>query len=197
MRSKILKQLGYDGQAIDNQLSHDIDVVITQVSELSLFIDCKKIDFDGQEINFKGASITEFLKGCQSGYLFAATLGQGADRMIKKASYVSTSRQLLLNVACNVLLESLIDQWFLEVKEDLTPRFSPGYGDFSLDYNHVILSQLNNKSLGIEVTELGLLKPSKSVIGVIGIGGSGTYHPCDSCLKRMDCDKKICKGSYE
>ena len=60
----------------------------------------------------------------------------------------------------------------------LRPRFSPGYGDFSLSCQRAVLDALDaGKHLGIKLTDSFLMMPSKSVTAVIGV--SQKPHRCD------------------
>jgi cobalamin-dependent methionine synthase I len=58
----------------------------------------------------------------------------------------------------------------LAADETLTPRFSPGYGDFPLSYQRVLIDLLDApRVLGVSVTPSDLLVPVKSVTAVVGI----------------------------
>ena len=49
------------------------------------------------------------------------------------------------------------------------PRFSAGYGDLSLDFQHEIFKVLSpEKHLGITLSSGGLMIPTKSVTAMIG-----------------------------
>ena len=51
----------------------------------------------------------------------------------------------------------------------LHPRYSPGYGDFSLDHQQDVIALLGaGKELGITLTEGALMAPGKSVTALIG-----------------------------
>ena len=50
------------------------------------------------------------------------------------------------------------------------PRFSPGYGDFPLDFQRDIFATMSlAKNIGITLNNSLLMSPSKSVTAVIGI----------------------------
>ena len=50
------------------------------------------------------------------------------------------------------------------------PRFSPGYGDLSLDTQKKLLSALDSqRKIGITLTESLLMLPTKSVSAIIGL----------------------------
>ncbi len=58
----------------------------------------------------------------------------------------------------------------------LRPRFSPGYGDLSLDCQPAFLRVLDaEKRIGLTCTASHLMAPSKSVTAIIGLfHGTGT-----------------------
>ena len=84
----------------------------------------------------------------------------------------------------------LTDQF---VKENLylRPRFSPGYGDFSIEHQTMIVRMIEaSKKIGLTVTDSLMLSPSKSVTAVIGISETKricTVKGCEACAK-TDCE---------
>ena len=72
----------------------------------------------------------------------------------------------------------------------LRPRFSPGYGDFSLEHQREFFRILEvQKKIGVTLTESLLMMPSKSVTAVIGLSEENTHcmlQGCEACGKR-DC----------
>ena len=75
-------------------------------------------------------------------------------------------------------------------KNYLRPRFSPGYGDFSILYQKDVLRMLDApKKIGLTMTDGYMLTPTKSVTAIIGI--SNTKEPCHrkGC---EECDKSDC-----
>lgn len=72
----------------------------------------------------------------------------------------------------------------------MRPRFSPGYGDFSILHQREFLGLLEaGKRIGLSMTESSMLTPTKSVTAVIGLGEEPLRCPrsgCGACAKR-DC----------
>jgi len=50
----------------------------------------------------------------------------------------------------------------------LTPRFSPGYGDLSLDHQKGLLKYVEADKIGISLSETMVMLPEKSITAVIG-----------------------------
>ena len=106
-----------------------------------------------------------------------ATLGIGVDRLLKRYSLTDMSKTVVLQAAAAALLEEYLDRWQREFGAELEgegrflrPRFSPGYGDFDIRHQGMILRMLNaDKSIGLTMTDSFMLTPVKSVTAVIGI----------------------------
>ena len=127
---------------------------------------------------FSGShNLMKNLARCPEAVVFAATVGAGIDRMIRRYERTSPARSLLFQALGAERVEALCDRF----NEDLTasvsasgwithPRFSPGYGDLSLDIQPVLLSLLDaGKRLGITLGSSYLMSPSKSVTAIIGL----------------------------
>ena len=72
----------------------------------------------------------------------------------------------------------------------IRPRFSPGYGDFSIQHQKAVLAMLEaSKRIGVTMTDSYMLTPTKSVTAVIGIGDAEMNCNLNSC---EECDKTDC-----
>lgn len=141
--------------------------------------------------------LSKNLRDCQAVILFAATLGVQADSLIRKYTRLQMSRAVVLQAAAAAMLEDYCDQVNGEIRQEygkkglyLRPRFSPGYGDFSLECQPALLGALEAaKRIGITLTDAFLMAPSKSVTAVIGVSHverACTIKGCEACPKR-DC----------
>ena len=104
---------------------------------------------------------------------------------------------VICQAAGAALIEAYCDQvndaLRAEAKEQgwyLRPRFSPGYGDFSLACQRELTQALQTPTkIGLTVTESLLLAPVKSVTAVIGMTRDPRPCPrqgCEACEK-TDC----------
>lgn len=117
------------------------------------------------------------LKNSEKIILLAATVGMPFDRLIAKYSVLMPSKALCMHAVGSERIEALCDAFcndkkISEIMPDgiLTPRFSPGYGDLSLETQKIFDSVLKlNKSLGISFNDELLMTPSKSVTAIIGM----------------------------
>lgn len=130
------------------------------------------------------------LSGCGSVVIFAATVGMELDRLIYRYSRLSPSRALMMQAIGAERIEALCGTFCDEIGRGrhLKPRFSPGYGDLSLDVQKDIAAILDcSKNIGISLNESMLMSPSKSVTAFVGITDKITdTKKCDLCDK-IDC----------
>lgn len=149
-------------------------------------------------MKIQSRSLCRNLRDCKSAYLMAATLGIGPDRLIARASVAKMSRAVILQAAAAAMIEAWCDevnQKIIKEAEDqglyCRPRFSPGYGDFSLEYQKDFAQILRiQKEIGVSLTQSLLMMPSKSVTAVIGLSPvkkECALHGCEVCLKAEEC----------
>lgn len=118
----------------------------------------------------KSTSLMKISEGASSALVLVATLGVGVDRLILKAAQLSPSRAFITDAMADALIEALCDLAESRICEGLAtrPRFSPGYGDLELSLgNELIALSGADKTLGIRMTESGLMVPKKSVNALI------------------------------
>lgn len=148
-------------------------------------------------ICIKSAALRRNLDGCADVYLFAATLGAGVDRLISKLTALGrVSEAAAAQAAAAALIEDCCDEQNDALRAEaeaaglhLRPRFSPGYGDFSIEHQRDITRVLDTaRRIGLTVTDSLMLAPLKSVTAVIGIAETEgcTAAGCGSCDKQ-DC----------
>lgn len=145
----------------------------------------------------KSRNLSRNLADCSEVILFAASLGTGPDFLIQRYSRLEMSRAVVLQAAAAAMIEAYCNEVNAELKKEakgrglyLRPRFSPGYGDFSLEYQRHLCRTLSaEKTVGITLTDSLLMMPSKSVTAVIGAGKTAcgcVSEGCESCRK-TDC----------
>ncbi len=119
-------------------------------------------------------ALAKNLHGCSRAVIFAATVGLGADRLIARYSRISPAKAVCLQAVGAERIEALCDALERYIKNEmnakLCPRFSPGYGDLSLELQEYIFSLLDcQRKIGMTLNDSLLVSPSKSVTGIIGI----------------------------
>lgn len=159
------------------------------------FLDKGAVEIDG--IRIESAALRRNLEGCEGAWLFAATLGAGVDRLISRLTALGRmSEALAAQAAAAAFIEDYCDEVNDALRDEaaqgmkLRPRFSPGYGDFSIEHQRDIARELDTaRRLGLTVTESLMLAPMKSVTAVIGVSRREgcTASGCAACGK-TDCE---------
>ena len=153
--------------------------------------------FQTGSLRFSSRSLQRNLAGCQEVFLFAATLGVAVDTLIRRTAMVDTAKGLVMQAAAAAAIEAFCDEendrLRVQVEAEglfLRPRFSPGYGDLSLDCQRDFLRILKaQKNIGLTLTDSGLMVPIKSVTAIIGISSIPTVCHREGCEV---CDKNDC-----
>lgn len=134
------------------------------------------------------------LKDCKRVILFAATVGVGIDRLIVKYGRISPSKALMFQAIGAERIEALCDTFCDDIEREMSvgtkPRFSPGYGDLSLEIQKDIVAVLDcPKRIGLSLNDSLLMSPSKSVTAFLGLTDSIDEKSKSKCCT---CDKKDC-----
>ncbi len=127
-----------------------------------------KLDF----VTMESCSLATTLTGYKRAYIFLATIGTQLDRVIEKYSKLSPSKATVYHAVGTALIESFCDYVndLLTKDKNSTRRFSPGYGDLSLEYQRDIIKALDaQRKIGVVLAESLLMTPSKTVTAIIGI----------------------------
>ena len=130
---------------------------------------------DKQVLMINSARLSAHIRGCRNAILFAATLGPGADMLIRRYNGRSTIKPAILQAVGAAAIEAFADEVTDIIRSnpdtsDLKMRFSPGYGDFSLEHQNDFFRLLSlEKNLGMNLNSALLMSPSKSITAVIGV----------------------------
>ena len=134
-----------------------------------------KIDLSKPVLTIKSTRLAAHIKGCKQTILFAATIGPGVDMLIRRYNGRSTIKPAILQAAGASAIEAFADEVTERIKDNFINitfkmRFSPGYGDFSLEYQNDFFSLLSlEKNFGMSLNSALLMSPSKSITAVIGV----------------------------
>lgn len=127
-----------------------------------------------ETLKIESKDLCKNLSGCREVVVFGATLGTEVDRQLRKYEVVNIARAVVFQACAAAYLEAYCDEIQSGFgKENTRPRFSPGYGDFSILHQKDILQLLDaSKKIALTMTEGYMLSPSKSVTAFIGIEGT-------------------------
>ncbi|MCI7618930.1 MAG: Vitamin B12 dependent methionine synthase activation subunit [Firmicutes bacterium] len=204
IRRETLRYLGLGSAEPDSKTLELVNKAIELLSER-----CRprstsrivEISAGTEEIRLEGGtvihseSLARVMAGCSRMLVFGATLGTEADILIRRETAVNIAMGVVMQAAAAAYIEEYcddiqteLDKRFSAEGEPLGDRFSPGYGDFALEYQRELFAILDcPRQIGLTLTEDFIMIPSKSVTAVIPIGGScGRQLGCRYCEK-TDC----------
>lgn len=181
-KSEVLR---YARSGVDKESLALLDSCISEAQDLFSYNLCYgrfgiEVSEDGIDLGFtkvRSHSLATCLMGCHEIILFGATVGFGIDRLIHKYSITSPSRAIMLQALGSERVEALCDAFCRDVSLSegelgnvIRPRFSPGYGDLSIELQREIFIALDlTKNLGINLGDNLFMTPTKSVTAIVGI----------------------------
>lgn len=206
-KKEILRYAGCKGLGdglLQSLLEECLEEVLPKLSykvcyiELPITIKGELCDFGCMQIQSK--DLRKNLLGCEKVLLFAATIGVEIDRLILKYRALSPTKAVMMQAIGAERIESLCDLFCEELQtsiqtqdEGLRPRFSPGYGDVSLEIQSEIFQVLNcSKNIGLCLNDSLLMSPSKSVTAFVGIGKKEVDLKQKCNHKCLICEKTDC-----
>lgn len=145
-----------------------------------------------------GTDMAAHLSGCHWVCLLAVTLGSGVDGLLRRLSATDVARATATDSLASTLIEQVSDQLEKALRTDLegkgnylTGRFSPGYGDSSLELQLRLCTLLDtSRKMGLSVTDTLLLTPRKSITALLGVADhpvTGKRAGCAHCTLKDKC----------
>lgn len=151
-----------------------------------------------------GSKIARQIQGSDSFALFITTAGNSFDAWIKgKASGGDVLAEYLCSSIGSVIADKVADViqeeingYAIKTGKGITNRYSPGYCSWNIREQRVIFDLLPAGRIGVTLTQSFLMKPIKSVSGIIGIGVGKKPGPymCDMC-NMTNCLVKRARGA--
>ena len=149
-------------------------------------------------IPVRSRNLSRNIADCHRICLLAVTLGPAPDRYIQKAEVTAMSDAVIYQAISAAMIEAYCNHINGLIRKEaeaegyfLRPRFSPGYGDFPLEFQRNIGDLLQMaKNIGITLTDSLLMMPSKSVTAVIGCSKTNSNCKeagCEVCNKSATC----------
>jgi hypothetical protein len=143
------------------------------------------------DISFTGP-IGEFLTGAQSVAVLVGTAGPEVLRMADEA-FAAGDRitGLIYNALGSHLADAVVERILDDLRQRLAPGetltlpYSPGYCGIPLSQQQVLFRLVDAGRIGVELLPTFIMKPLKSVSGIVGIGPKDAVtaygNPCDKC----------------
>ena len=128
-------------------------------------------------IQFESKYLARNLAGCSKVILIASTIGPLADNLIRRFTKLDSAKAAIMQAAGAMFIESYLDSFNAQLEKEaeeqgfkLHSRFSPGYGDVSLEIQRHFFSILPcTQRIGLTLTNSLVMAPEKSVTAFIGM----------------------------
>jgi len=208
-QKEVLRYMGCRDAHIDERIASQIALVSEEVSSdinvknvfgiWDCLTEADTVTFGG--MNIKSQALACHLRNCNPVVLLAATLGTGADTVLRRYSALDMEKALIAQAVCTAMIERYCDTVVCEITQNSglgglhpTTRFSPGYGDFDIKWQKDVLKLLNaEKSIALFLSDGYMLIPSKSVTAVIGFSKEKTdmNEKCVHCMNTQCAYRKV------
>lgn len=180
-KKEALRYMGYNRNAaldnVEELFSACMDEFQNAVNYKACFTKTKikflgdgKLDLGFGEI--QSYHLEKNLQGCKQAFVFAATCGVGADRLVMRYASTQPSKSVIIDS----IGSAAVEDWCDKINEEMNqhgktrPRFSCGYGDFKLSEQKNILEFLDAyRKIGISLSDSLLMTPKKSVTAIVGL----------------------------
>jgi len=164
-----------------------------------------EVVYQGQGLNEKETPLDEIFVKADSLCLFAVTLGQKVtqkiDELFKADDYALGS---MLDSAASIGADKTADNVeiaflnLLSQKEKITPetgitRYSPGYCGWHMSGQKKLFEFLHPEEIGISLLNSFLMKPLKSISGVMVVGKKEIFVFEDSYSFCSGCETRSCR----
>lgn len=134
----------------------------------------EKIEF--ADISFSSQDLSKNLSGCTEVILLAATIGSQVDMLIKRTEHFDSVKAAIFQATGAMFIEEVVNLLNDKIKKDAEaqgftakPRYSPGYGDVSLDVQKDFFRLLPCTKIGLTLMDTLVMAPEKSVTAFIGL----------------------------
>jgi cobalamin-dependent methionine synthase I len=136
-----------------------------------------KVRFHGSDFVLESELVAAMLRDSELAAFFMVTLGPALEQEVKRLlDEGDTTRGFILDAIGSETADEAADRMHHYTLKKLaknhgysvTPRFSPGYGDWPVTVQPSLAEICEGESIGIRVTKSCLMIPRKSVSAVLG-----------------------------
>ena len=163
-----------------------VDNVVVNETNRSIFA-------GGLEFNV-GNTVCGELKGSDSLFVFVCTAGKTiSDMSARSLKGEDPVLGYIFDILGSTIAEAATDRMQNILKDEIekeglkiTNRYSPGYCHWSVSDQQKLFSLFDRIAGEVTLTPSGLMKPAKSVSGIIGIGPDVKYreYQCELCSSK-------------
>ena len=166
-KKEVLRYLQYKNQNINEDLSNLIDESIEEtkkiinpkfvlrrytIKKINKENGKKQVILENGNLILESNDIYNLFEKCDECILMATTLGLDIEREIRKLTYTNLTKGVIMDACATTAIEEVCDVVQENIAKNLssedryiTYRYSPGYGDLSIDKNIDINNILNTQ----------------------------------------------------
>ncbi len=199
-----------------NTADFDDEMLESFCEDARLFLDVKGIwqvyDYDGEKnfvmsdpvFEIKGDSIINHLKDCEKVVCLAVTVGDRIEQEVtaefKNGGYACA---MIMDAAATTAVEQAADSMEKVIAQEVAKegfktiwRYSPGYGDWSLNEQKNFFKISDAKEIGMRLSPMMMLMPRKSITAIIGLKKTSAGEEKISAEKKSceDCGQVDCQA---
>jgi hypothetical protein len=152
-----------------------------------------KISVDG--LIFTSHNLARVFSGCSQAAIFAVTIGEALEKEVAQLTKEGLIlKASVLDAVGSVAVEKVADELEGIIRNNAAAnghktgwRYSPGYCDWDITQQKELFRGLNNESIGVNLSDTCLMRPRKSISGIIGMGKSCNPHSACHFCNRKNC----------
>ena len=178
------RYLGYKKLSLpDEQVSQLINESISELFEVLMpqsvyeFFELESVSplIQFADVKINSVDLGRNLNGCTKVALLAATIGPQVDSVIRRQQSVNPAKAAVMQAAGAMYIEKFVDLVNDEIKaaagdgDVFKPRYSPGFGDVSLEVQKDFFRLLPCTRIGLTLMDSLIMSPEKSVTAFIGV----------------------------
>jgi len=217
-RDDVLKAQGvpFDNEPsekVQTLLKRTMDLFIEFSQPVGMFSEISIPEFEiiyrGEGLNEKNTPLDEIYRKADGLFLFAVTIGQNVSEKIAglfKTNEFALGSMLdsFASLGADKVADSVEIHLFnlLSKKGKISPskgisRYSPGYCGWHMSGQRRLFEFLHPEEIGISLLDSFLMKPLKSVSGVMVVGGKQIFDFEDSYPFCRQCETRTCRDRIE
>jgi 5-methyltetrahydrofolate--homocysteine methyltransferase len=153
---------------------------------------------------FRSKALARYVGEAKELFLFGATLGSRVDSALRRMALTSVAEAGAGQAVAAALVETYCDDCCAELQKQLPEgkklkwRFSPGYGDWSLEEQRILFPVLDcAHTIGLTLTESCMMAPVKSVTALMAITDATAKDESEridneeNLLEEFNCNRKV------
>lgn len=128
------------------------------------------------DVKIQSCNLARNLRNCSQVIIFASTLGPQCDQLIRRTQVKDQVKAAVFQATGAMYIEKCVDLLNEKISEEAQaqgkstrPRFSPGYGDLSLEVQKDFFRLLPCQKIGLTLMDTLIMSPEKSVTAFVGI----------------------------